>query len=108
MNGVGENREANEKHDEYCFQERFQLASKKFNRDGKGGGEALGMVYCSSNIWNVLELKLDWSRKSISYFENNFPKYVVITNLSGNSNRSNFKVCDVLYWVIFNNEELLQ
>ena len=30
------NRETNEEHDKYCTEERFQLASVKFDRDGKG------------------------------------------------------------------------
>ena len=30
------NRETNEEHDKYCADERFQLASVKFDRDDKG------------------------------------------------------------------------
>ena len=49
-NGVGRNRKTDEEHDEYCFQEGFQLASVRFNRDRKGGREALRMRHCSINI----------------------------------------------------------
>ena len=35
-NGVGQNRETNEKHDEDCAEERFQLARVKLERDGEG------------------------------------------------------------------------
>ena len=100
LNAEEQNRETDEEHGEYCFQERFQLASVKFNRDCRGDREGLRIGYCSINIWNGLELKLDWSRKNSSYFENNFPKFL----LSGNSNTSHFKhfkVCDVLHWVHF-------
>ena len=43
LNEVGKNRETNEEHDEDCVDEGFQLARVKFDRDGKEGGEALGM-----------------------------------------------------------------
>ena len=43
-NGVGQNREeTNEKHNEDCIEERFQLARVKFDRDDEGVREALGV-----------------------------------------------------------------
>ena len=81
-----------EEHHEYCVEEGFQLTKVKFNRNRKEGRETQWMRCCSINIWNELELKLDWSEKNSSYFENNFR----ISLLSGNSNTSVFKVCDVL------------
>ena len=56
LNGVEQNRETNEEHNENCVEEGCQLACLKFDRDGggEGGGggdrEALGMVNCSINI----------------------------------------------------------
>ena len=49
-NGVGQNSKTDEKHDEDCVKEVFQLAMVKFDRDGKGGREALSVVNCSINI----------------------------------------------------------
>ena len=49
----------------------------EFDRFGKGRREALGMEYISSNTWNGLELKLAWSKKNTSYFENNFPIFLL-------------------------------
>ena len=43
LNGVGQNRETDEEHDEDCVEEGFQLGNVKFNRDGEGSREALGM-----------------------------------------------------------------
>ena len=73
MNGVGQNRETDEDHDADCVEEEFQLARVKCDRDGKGGREVLGMENRSVNIWDGSELELAWSKKSSSYFENNFP-----------------------------------
>ena len=97
LNGLEQNRETDEEHDEDCVVEGFQLAKVKFDRNGKGGREALGMGYCSCHIWNELELKLAWSRKNISYFENNAPIFL----LSSNSNTSVFKLYDVSHRVHF-------
>ena len=44
-------RETKEEHDEVCVEETLQLARLKFDIDGEGDKEALGMVYCSINIW---------------------------------------------------------
>ena len=55
------------------------------------------MVNCSINIWDGSKLELAWSKKSSSYFENNFPIFL----LSCISNTSNFQVHDVLHWVSF-------
>ena len=68
-----------------------------FDRDRKGTRDALGLRYCSINIWDGSELKLAWSMENNSYFENNLPMNL----LSGNSNTSVFKVCNVLRWVHF-------
>ena len=42
-NGVGQNKENNEEYAANWVEEGFQLAKVKFDRDGKGGREALGM-----------------------------------------------------------------
>ena len=55
------------------------------------------MGYSSINIWDWSELELAWSRKNVSYFENNFPIFL----LSTNSNTLIFKVCYLLHWVHF-------
>ena len=47
LNGLGQNRETNEEHDEDCVEEGFQLSRVKFGRDGEGGTEALGIKNCS-------------------------------------------------------------
>ena len=76
-----------------------------FDRDGEGGKEAPVMGNRSINIWDGSEQKFVWSKKSSSHFENNFP----ILLLSGISNTSIFKVCDVLHLSKFlSNENLLQ
>ena len=46
--GVGKNTETNEEHDEDFVEEGFLLARRKFDKDGNGHGEALGMSYCIS------------------------------------------------------------
>ena len=48
--GVEQNRETDEEYDEDCVEEGFQLARMKFERDGMGGREAIGMGYCSSTL----------------------------------------------------------
>ena len=48
-NGVEKNRETDDEHDEHCVEEGFQLAREKFDRDGKGDRESVGMSYCSVN-----------------------------------------------------------
>ena len=48
-NGVEKNRETDDEHDEHCVEEGFQLARGKFDRDGKGDRESVGMSYCSVN-----------------------------------------------------------
>ena len=82
MKGVGKNRETYEENDEKCVEEGLQLARVKFGRDDEGGREALVMGNCSFNIWDRSGLELVWSKKSSSYFENNFP----IFSFSGISN----------------------
>ena len=49
-NGVGQDRENDEEHDEECAEEGSQLTRVKFDINGAGGGEALGMGYSSINI----------------------------------------------------------
>ena len=63
---VGQNRETNEEYDEDYVKEWFQLTRAKFDRDGEGGKEALGMRNCSINLLNGSELELAWSKKSSS------------------------------------------
>ena len=96
LSGKGQNKETDEEHDEDCVEEGFHLASVKLDRDSKGGREVVGVGYCSSNTWNWLELKLALSRKRSSYYENNFPIFL----LSGNLNTSVFKVRYIWYWVL--------
>ena len=50
LSGVGQNRKTDEEHDEGCVEEWYLLARVKFDRDGEGGREALGMENCSINI----------------------------------------------------------
>ena len=50
LNGVGQNRKTDEKHDKDCVKEVFQLAMVKFDRDGEGGREALSVGKYSINI----------------------------------------------------------
>ena len=57
-NGVGQNRETNEKHDDDCIEEGFQLARIKYDRDSEGGREALGVGNCSHNICDGSKLEL--------------------------------------------------
>ena len=50
-NGVGQNKETDEEHDEdYYVEDEFQLARVKFDRHGEGGREALSMGNCCINI----------------------------------------------------------
>ena len=49
-NGVGQNRETDEEHDEACIEEGFQLARIKNDRDSEGGREAPFVENCSINI----------------------------------------------------------
>ena len=58
LNGVKQNRETDEEHDEDCLKEDFQIARVKFDRDVEGEREALGMRKCSINILDGLELEL--------------------------------------------------
>ena len=63
-NGVEQNKETNEEYDKDWVEEWFQLARVKFDRDGEGGREAIGMGNCSINIWDGSDLELAWSKKS--------------------------------------------
>ena len=44
-NRAGQNREIDEEHDEGCVDEGFQLARVKYDRDGEGDREALGLQF---------------------------------------------------------------
>ena len=50
MNGVGQNRETNEKHNEDCVKEGFHLTRVKFEGDGEGDKEALDMGNRNINV----------------------------------------------------------
>ena len=58
LNGVGQNRETYEEHEEGCLEEEFHLAMVKLHKDGEGNREALGM---SSNINEVIKTVLNFS-----------------------------------------------
>ena len=92
---VGQNKETDEEHDENCVEEEFQLTRVKIDKDGKRGRVALGIgnQNHSVNIWDESKLELALTKKSSSYFENNFPIFL----LSGISNKLTLKVRDVLH-----------
>ena len=50
LNGVRQNRETDEEHDENCVEDKFQLARVKFYKDGERGREALGIWIRNINI----------------------------------------------------------
>ena len=50
MNGVGQNRETTEEHDDDCVEEEFQLTGVKIDKDGEERREALGMGNRNINI----------------------------------------------------------
>ena len=58
LNGIRQNRETDEEHDEDCLKEGFQIARVKFDRDVQGEREALGIRKCSINILDGPELEL--------------------------------------------------
>ena len=96
-NGVEQNKEPDEEHNEDWAVEGFQLARVTFDRDNEGDRETLDKGNCSINIWDGSELQLAWSKKSCSNFENNFQMFL----LCGISKTSILKVSDVLHWVNF-------
>ena len=55
---VGQNMETDEENDEDCVEKGFQLAKVKFDRDGEGGREALGMWNRSINIWGWISSRI--------------------------------------------------
>ena len=57
-NGIKQNRETDEEHDEDYLKESFQIARVKFDRDVEGEREAQGMRKCSINILNGSEMEL--------------------------------------------------
>ena len=69
-----------------CWRE-FQLAKVKFDRVGEEGSEALGMENCSINIWDGSDLELALSKNSSSYFENNFPIFLLSSILNSSIHR---------------------
>ena len=52
LNRVGQNRETDEKYDEDCVEEGFQLAGVKLDKYGEGGRDALVVGNYSINIWD--------------------------------------------------------
>ena len=58
LNGLKQNRETNEEHDDDCVEEGLQLARVKLDKDVEGGSEALGMGNRSINIWDGSKLEL--------------------------------------------------
>ena len=72
---VGQNRENDEEDDGDCVEEGSVGWGKILQR--WWGREALGMKDWSINIWDRSELKLAWSKKSSSCFENNFPMFLL-------------------------------
>ena len=60
-NGVGRNRETDEKHDGNCDEEGFHLTRVKLARDSVGDREARGVKNSSIHIWDGSELELAWS-----------------------------------------------
>ena len=96
-NGGGQNSETDEEHEENCVEEGFQLDMVIFERYRERGRNALGMESCSIGIWVESDLGLAWSKKSSSFFENNFPIFL----LSGISNTSIFKIHDISHWINF-------
>ena len=68
-----------------------------FDRYREGGREALGIESCSIGIWVESDLGIAWSKKSSSFFENNFPIFF----LSGISNTSILKIHDISHWINF-------
>ena len=71
------------------------MSKVQIDRDGEGGSEALGTKKGRINIWDGWGLELALSKKSSSYFENNFSIFL----LSGILNTSIFMMRDVLHWV---------
>ena len=80
------------------------MARVKFDRDGEGGREALGMGNCCVNVWDGSELELAWSKKGSSYFGNNFPIFL----LSGISNTSILAARYFTLSKFLSNKDLLQ
>ena len=67
------------------------MAKVKFDKDGEGGREDLGMGSCSINIWDGSDLEFNLIQKSSLYSENCFP----VVLLSSIFNTSIFKTLDV-------------
>ena len=67
-NGVGQNRENNEEHDEDCVEKGFQLAKVRFDKYGKRGSEAPGVRLCSISTWNGLEKTVHFLKTTFQYF----------------------------------------
>ena len=92
-NEIRQNRETDEDHNKYCVEEGFQLGRVKLDRDGDWGSEAPGVGRCSINI--RAEISLVQEKQFI------FWKQFCSISLSGISNTSIFKVCNILHWVNF-------
>ena len=72
MNRVGQNRKTNEKHDEDCVKEGFQLARVKYGKDDERGREDIGMLNRSVNISDRSELELAWSIEAVRIWKTIF------------------------------------
>ena len=67
-NGVGQNRETDEEHDEDYVKKAFHLAKMKFDKYGKGGRKAPGVRLCSISTWNGLEKTVHILKTIFQYF----------------------------------------
>ena len=68
-NEVEKNRKTDEEYDNDCVEKEFQLVREKFDKDGEGSREAVGMDCYSIIIWDGSELKtVDISKTIFQYF----------------------------------------
>ena len=71
---VGQNRKTDEEHDEVVLKKGFSWPGQNLTEMVRETGrKVLIMVNCNINILAGLELEVARSKKSSSYFENNFP-----------------------------------
>ena len=79
------------------------MAKVKFDRVGEQGSEALGMENCSINIWDGSDLELALSKNNSSYFENNFPIFLLssILNYRYIEYIDTFDTSNIIHWVNF-------
>ena len=68
-NEVEKSRKTDEEYDNDCVEKEFQLVREKFDKDGEGSREAVGMDCYSIIIWDGSELKtVDISKTIFQYF----------------------------------------